>query len=263
VTQTPIARPANLWARLRVPYRLLRVAAATGRWVGAWLLLAPMQAGPGGRARWRRHCMQGWCRSMCRALGVVVRVDGPQPASPRFLVSNHLGYLDIVVLGSLLPAAFVSRADVAGWPVIGPLARWFDTVFLARERKRDLPEVNEQVAARLADGGAIVLFPEGTSTAGEAVQAFRPSLLAPAAAAAVPVHAACLRYGTTLPDAPASLAACWWGDAAFLPHALTLLSLRRIDAEVQFATAPRCSSDRKELAAALQRDVEGLFVPVT
>lgn len=195
---------------------------------------------------------------MCRALGVRVDADQP-PADLRFLVANHLGYVDILVLGSLAPVAFVSRADVAGWPVIGPLARCFDTVFLARERKRDLPQVNAVVAERLASGCALALFPEGTSTDGAAVLPFRPSLLATAADAGLPVHAAALHYATHAPDEPAARSVCWVGDAPFLPHALAMLSVRRIDATVRFARQPRTERDRKRLAAALQADVEAMF----
>ncbi|MFM1873862.1 MAG: hypothetical protein RL398_3284 [Planctomycetota bacterium] len=195
---------------------------------------------------------------MCRVLGVRIEADEP-PADLRFLVANHLGYLDIVVLGSLAPVAFVSRADVADWPLIGPLARCFDTVFLARERKRDLPQVNAVVAERLASGCALALFPEGTSTEGSAVLPFRPSLLATAADAGLPVHAASLHYATHAPDEPASRSVCWVGDAAFVPHVLAMLSLRRIDATVRFSQQPRIDRDRKQLAAALQTDVEATF----
>lgn len=260
---TPIAPVRGPLAHLRAWCRAVCLLAVTGAMVAAWLVGAlPLLPSRAARSRWRRVCMRGWCRGVLWALGVRLAVRGAAPTSARFLVCNHLSYLDVVALGSVLPVAFVSRADVANWPLIGPLARWFDTVFVPREQKRRLPEVNAVVARRVADGCALVVFAEGTTTAGDRVLPLKPSLLEPAVAAGVPVQAACLRYATRPPDAPAAMAVCWVGDAAFAPHGYALLALRRIDAELAFAPTPRIASDRKELAAALDADVRALFTPM-
>jgi len=260
---TPIAPVRGPLAHLRAWRRAVCLLAVTGAMVAAWLVGAlPLLPSRAARSRWRRVCMRGWCRGVLWALGVRLAVRGAAPTSARFLVCNHLSYLDVVALGSVLPVAFVSRADVANWPLIGPLARWFDTVFVPREQKRKLPEVNAVVARRVADGCALVVFAEGTTTAGDRVLPIKPSLLEPAVAAGVPVQAACLRYATRPPDAPAAMAVCWVGDAAFAPHGYALLALRRIDAELAFAPTPRIASDRKELAAALDADVRALFTPM-
>lgn len=260
---TPIAPVRGPLAHLRAWCRAVCLLAVTGAMVAAWLVGAlPLLPSRAARSRWRRVCMRGWCRGVLWALGVRLAVRGAAPTSARFLVCNHLSYLDVVALGSVLPVAFVSRADVANWPLIGPLARWFDTVFVPREQKRRLPEVNAVVARRVADGCALVVFAEGTTTAGDRVLPLKPSLLEPAVAAGVPVQAACLRYSTRPPDAPAAMAVCWVGDAAFAPHGYALLALRRIDAELAFAPTPRIASDRKELAAALDADVRALFTPM-
>lgn len=260
---TPIAPVRGPLAHLRAWRRAACLLAVTGVHVGAWLLGAlPLLPSRSARARWRRACMRRWCRGILWALGVRLEVRGEVPTAARFLVCNHLSYIDVVALGSVLPVAFVSRADVAHWPLIGPLARWFDTVFVPREQKRKLPEVNAVVAQRVADGCALVVFAEGTTTAGDRVLPLKPSLLEPAVAAGVPVQAACLRYATRPPDAPASVAVCWVGDTVFLRHGYALLALRRIDAQLAFAPVARTASDRKELAAALDADVRALFTPM-
>ncbi len=258
--QTPIAPILGPRAHLRAAVRLVGVLAAIATWTIAWLigglLLLPS---PRARRRWRRVCMKTWCRQMLWTLGVRLEVRGATPTGARFVVCNHLSYVDVAVLGAVLPVAFVSRADVAHWPLIGPLARAFDTVFVPREQKRKLPEVNAIVARRVADGCALVVFAEGTTTVGDRVLPLKPSLLEPAATAGVPVQAACIHYATEPPDAPASVSVCWVGDADFVPHGRALLALRRIDARLSFAPTPRTASDRKELAAALDADVRGLF----
>ncbi len=261
--QTPIAPVRGPVAHLRATTRLLGVAAAVATWTLAWLLGALLLLpSPRARRRWRRVCMKAWCRQMLWTLGVRLTVHGAIPADARFVVSNHLSYVDVAVLGAVLPVAFVSRADVAHWPLIGPLARWFDTVFVPREQKRRLPEVNEIVARRVADGCALVVFAEGTTTIGDRVLPLKPSLLAPVVAAGVPVEAACIHYATSPPDAPASISVCWTGDADFAPHGHALLALRRIDARLSFAPQARTASDRKELAAQLDADVRALFEPL-
>jgi 1-acyl-sn-glycerol-3-phosphate acyltransferase len=157
---------------------------------------------------------------------------------------------------------FVSKAEVRDWPGIGWLARRFGTIFVERGRKRALPETNRRIDEALADGEGVVVFPEGTSTRGDQVLPFRPSLLAPAAERGLPVRAASLHYSTLEGDAPASLAVCWWGDAPFLPHLRGLLALRGIEARIAFDSGPVQESDRKELAEKLRRKVNLLFRPV-
>jgi 1-acyl-sn-glycerol-3-phosphate acyltransferase len=259
-----IAPVIGLLPRLRLARRILLCSAVTLTaclfwWAGAVLLLWSRRRRDG----WRRVIMRGWCRWICRVLGVRVRVEGTVPAETQFIICNHLSYLDIAVLGGLADTAFVSRADVAQWPVIGWLAQRFDTVFLERSRKRDLPEVNAIIRARLDRGGILLMFPEGTSGSGDSLLPFKSSLLGPAAGGSFAVAAACLRYRTGPDDPPAKNSVCWWGDMEFAPHARTLLSLSQVDATVRFGREARRASDRKQLTAVLEQDVQQMFEPST
>ncbi len=71
-----------------------------------------------------------WARLLCLCLGVHVRIEGERPPRPAFLAPNHVSYLDVIVLGSLCEGFFVSRADLRRWPVVGPLARLGNTIFI-------------------------------------------------------------------------------------------------------------------------------------
>lgn len=251
-------------ARLRPFLRLSRALAATAWWYGAWWLghLA-LLAAPRTSKRWRRWIMRRWCRALCSAFAVRVELVGSPPPPASLLVANHLSYLDILVLGAHVDAAFVSKAEIAHWPLIGRLARDFDTLFLVRERRRDLPAMNAQIARALGQGIGVVLFPEGTSHRGDTVHEFRPSLLAPAAEDGLEVWAAALSYRTAQGDPPASTHVCWWGDAPFGPHARALARLRGIEARVEFLPHPERHADRKELAQRLHAAVLARFVPVS
>jgi 1-acyl-sn-glycerol-3-phosphate acyltransferase len=203
--------------------------------------------------------MRRWCKLGCAALGVRVTVRGTLPKDAQYLVANHLGYIDILVLGAQANAAFVSRADVEHWPVIGWLAKQFDTVFLERSKKRDLPTVNAGLKERLERGEIIVMFPEGTSSSGEGLLPFRSPLLGPPAEHGSAVAAACIRYATGTGDPAPMNCVAWWGDMDFAAHASAMLSVTRIDATIDFAPTARRDSDRKQLAATLQQDVQALF----
>lgn len=228
-------------------------------WLAVHLALA---LAPAARRRWRRVVFRAWGRVVCPILGVRLEVHGEPPPRPFFLVCNHLSYLDIPLLASRLGARFVSKADVADWPVVGRLARSMGTIFVERERKRRLLGVNDELERALAEGEGVVLFPEGTSTRGDEVRRFRPSLLEPAARGAHPVHCASLSYGTGPGDPPASLAVCWWGGMEFVPHVCALLRLSRIEARIDFAPETVRDPDRKLLAEKSWLEVREHFRPV-
>lgn len=233
----------------------------SGLW-GLWALGLPPAALLGRRMAWRHAILHTWGKGGCWLLGVHVTTHGRPPAGAFLLASNHLSYLDIMVLASRLSCAFVSKAEVAGWPVLGAMARTMGTLFVDRERKRGLAPLVATMRARLEAGEALVLFPEGTSTRGAEVLPFRPSLLEPAAALALPVHACALSYTTPPGEPPAWEAVAWWGDMTFPPHFLGLCALRRIDARVAFAEDPVTSADRKTLARDLEARVRVCFRPM-
>ena len=258
--QPPARTPAG---RLRAARRALLLLVAGALWYALWLAGWPGAALAGRTERWRGWILMTWARAVCAILGMRVEVDGPLPRPPFLLVSNHLSYVDIVLLASRVPCAFVAKAEVRSWPAIGPLAASMGTLFVDRGRKRDVKRVADLVRARLDAGQGVVLFPEGTSTAGDAVAPFRSSLLEPAALAGVPVRWAALTYATPPGEAPARTAVAWWGDMTLGPHLLHLLRLSHFRARVVFGDPPIRDPDRKSLASRLQREVARRFEPLT
>lgn len=196
-------------------------------------------------------------------MNVEVEVVGEVPAPPFLLVSNHLGYFDIVVLASRVDAVFVSKSEVKSWPVVGLMVEGLGTIFVDRSLRTDLPRVIERIERALDSGQGVIMFPEGTSTAGTSVSAFRPSLLEPAARARLPVSTAALSYSTPSGQPSAHLAVCWWGDMTFTDHFLRLLTLPGFSARVAFGREAVRDSDRKRLASRLEDSVRELFVPVS
>ncbi len=265
-TGTEAQLRAGAWARWlgwgRGVRRVALLSVTTGALYGIYLGGYALRRDRIRRAAFRSRMIQRWARTSLWVLGARIRESGPPPESS-LVVSNHLSYLDILVLGSRFPSLFVSKAEVARWPVMGLLARTSGTIFVDRDRKRDLPKVASQIAGELEAGSSVVLFPEGTSSGGADLLPFRPSLLAPAAQTGRPVRYASLRYQAPPGHPPASQCLCWWGDMAFGGHFWALLRLPYFDADVRFGAEPVGGTDRKVLADHLWHAVRNLFEPTT
>ncbi len=197
------------------------------------------------RATW----LQGWCGVLLRRLELEVQVTERLPSElpAGLLVANHLGYLDILILGAQVPLAFVSKAEVRRWPLLGGLAAKAGSIFVDRSRRTELTYVLEAMNPILEAGVPIVFFPEGTTSDGASVGPFHPGLFE-VAAGRWPVFPAAISY--TLPTGSAATEMCYWGSMTFLPHLLNLLTHPRLIARVKLSSARIAGPDRKALARA-------------
>jgi 1-acyl-sn-glycerol-3-phosphate acyltransferase len=200
------------------------------------------------RARWL-HRNSRW---HLKTFGYSADISGEVPTCG-LLVSNHLSYLDILAISTATPAVFVSKADVRRWPLFGWLAKMGGTIFIERERRLHVGQVNEEIESALAAGALVVVFPEGTSSNGETILPFRASLLEPATRGGRNISVSWLHY--ELEDGDALKEVCYWGDDTFFPHLLNLLGKKSVHATLRFATFNRATDDRKELAKQLRAAV--------
>jgi 1-acyl-sn-glycerol-3-phosphate acyltransferase len=191
-----------------------------------------------------------------------VTARGTPPQPPFLLVSNHVSYVDILVLGTQVPCVFVAKSEIDGWPLFGAICRSVDTIYVNRKAKRQLHEVLERIEGKLAAGQGVVIFPEGTSGPGHEVMPFRSPLLHLPARSAHPVHWAAIGYRTPPDAAPLHLAVTWWGDMPLGAHLVELLKLRWIEAPLTFGEVPVARPDRKALADALHREIAAVFSPM-
>lgn len=204
---------------------------------------------------WRKTLFALWARLTRRVIGMRVHVDGPLPDTGSFVVTNHVSYIDVLLLANFLPARFVAKSEVARWPFIGRAARAAGTLFVNRQLKRDVVAVNDDIVKALQHGDAVVLFAEGTSSSGDSVLTLKPSLLNVPATQSLPVSYGAIRYRTPTGYADASQVVCWWGDMEFLPHFVNLLGLPGFDASVKFGATALTDNNRKRLAARLHESI--------
>ena len=196
-------------------------------------------------------------RVLCWVIGLKVQVVGQPSTAPSVLfVSNHSSWLDILVLGSVLQAAFVSKAEVGEWPVAGIIARLGRTIFVSRKRNGTGKEARE-IQDRLAAGDRIILFPEGTSNDGTRVLPFRSSFLT------VAQDAKHLQPISLVYDRLGGLPACrrdrplfaWYGDMDLATHfwRIARRSGARATVLLHEPTDPANFPDRKALTVGSQR----------
>jgi 1-acyl-sn-glycerol-3-phosphate acyltransferase len=241
------------------------------------LILIPLQLAALGLG-WRgatRKLPLWWHRIATRLIGIRVHVHGaPASERPLLIVSNHVSWLDITVLGSVMPLSFISKAEVAKWPVFGLFAKLQRSVFVERDRRSRTGTVAGEIAQRLTDGDVLVLFAEGTSSNGIHVLPFRTALVGAAARAiettgeAVTVQPLAINY-TQLHGLPIGRfhkpRVAWYGDMEMAPHLWWVLKHGELDVDVAFGEplAYGAGADRKAIAARAEAAVRRLVGEAT
>ena len=220
----------------------------------------------------RNRLPRTWHRIALAAIGVRVHVHGRIEARrPLMIASNHVSWLDILVLSSVVDANFVARADLRDWPIVGQLARLQRSIFIRRKERQLARDQADEMASRLNAGDVVVFFPEGTTTSGNRLGELKSSLFAAASSAArfapegvvhvQPVALAYIRvHGMAMGHYNRPLVA-FPGTVELLPHVLEVLRTGAIDVDLRFgrtvAVTPETS--RKDVSAAVRDDLRDML----
>jgi len=211
---------------------------------------------------WRQAAFGAWARAFVKISGMKIEVIGTPPTSPFFLVCNHLSYTDIPALRAVIEGVFVAKGEIEGWFLAGKIVSDMGTVFIDRQNRRDIPRAGSEITKRLEKGEGVIVFPEGTSTKGEAVLPFNSSFFEFAAKADLPVSYASITYRTPNDEPKAADVVCWWEDISFGAHLFRLFQVREFTAVINFGDEPVLKTNRKELATTLWQKVNENFIPV-
>lgn len=175
----------------------------------------------------------------CRLFNLHCVVEGEISASrPTLFLSNHISYLDIFVLGKYIPAYFIAKSEVAGWPILGWLAKVQNTLFFERSSKRVRQQM-QVMTDHFDQKGNLILFPEGTSTNGEHVVPFKSSLLQSAESASEtvliqPVTVSYTRYKNEMMTREIRDQYAWYAKMPFASHFFNALGLAKAEVKVIF-----------------------------
>lgn len=189
------------------------------------------------------HRLAGALGTIARAHDLDVRVRGEVPCGRALIVANHVSYLDPVAILPVCPAIPIAKGDVAGWPLIGAVARGLGVVFVERSDPARRVATLRRIHDLLAWGAPVLNFPEGTTTRGAQVAPFWRGSFGIAQRLDVPVVPVAVRYRD--PDL------AWCGQATFLPHYWRTLQRPRLEVALTFGAAmyPRTGETPEAMAA--------------
>ena len=203
------------------------------------------------KAKSRRDALKThWLKRFSAIVNLCVTKEGELPEPGSLLVSNHISWLDIIVIGQYLPAYFVAKSDILSWPIIGYLSKQGSTIFIRRGDKKHIKATTEKMIWVLKQNSNIIAFPEGTTTKGNEVRSFHASLFQPALLTKSAIQPVALQYrGAAEEHAP------FVGDDDFVSHLIKMLTLNKIEVRLIFLPAINSSGKNRHAVSLETRDM--------
>lgn len=209
-----------------------------------------------------------FCRWLIAILNAEVKViNGPSSSDKFLLVSNHMGFLDILLLASTRSMVFVTSNEMRETPFLGLLCEMGGSIFVERRSRTKILEEMKGIVGVLKKGFRVVLYPEATSTNGEKVWPFKRTLMMAAAHAQVPIQPVVINYREINGD-EFNLKwrdhVCWYGDTPFAVAMWKTLTLKSVKAEIEYLEQIHATpeDDRGLIADKAHALVSAKFVPV-
>lgn len=231
------------------PWRLFNIVVHIVR--GLWLARIAYVDRP---ATERDEAVRHWSQQLLKVLGVTLVVKGHPRPGAKLVVSNHVSWLDIVAINSVVPSRFVSKAEVAAWPVVGYMVTAAGTLYLQRERRRDAMRVLGLMSDALREGYTVAVFPEGTTGDGHHLLHFHANMLQSAIDAKEPVQPLALRYSDEANDI--SPAAAFVGDTTLWQSLWGVITARQLTVRVTVMPLQAVDhADRRALAELLSTQI--------
>jgi 1-acyl-sn-glycerol-3-phosphate acyltransferase len=252
----------TLPARLRLAGRLSAFVAATSYQLGR-LEYERALTEPNGKGSVTHKHVSLWARRLCRIFQVEARACGAYLADGavypgrdargigRVFIFNHRSGLDILLTLSFFEAYIVSRADLAGWPLIGVGAQRVGTLFVDRSSAKSGAAVLARMTRALKEGSGVSIYPEGTAFEGDEVRPLHPGAFRAAQRAGAEIVPVGLCYAD-----PRTV----YGDESFLAHMERVAVMDRVVAAIEvgepFASDAPLDALRKKGREELQRLVD-------
>lgn len=208
-----------------------------------------------------RYTIQ-WAAGIRDIMNVHTHIHGDLPESKGvLLVSNHLGYLDIIVHASFMGVRFAPKKEIRTWPILGPYLGLSQPVWIDRKNKTKSQETLREFEKTLELEVPLIVYPEGTSTDGlHGLLPFKSTPFEAAIKDNRPIQPVITRY--KVPEGFMNPA--WFGDQELLPHVWELLGIPEFHADVYLLPLiyPNQFADRKQLAEAVREKMLELYLRV-
>ena len=207
----------------------------------------------------REMRVQAWALQLLALWGIHLQVIGqPVTAGPALMVSNHISWLDILVIHAARYCRFVSKSDIRAWPLVGALATGAGTLYIERASRKDALRMVHDMADAMREGDVVAVFPEGTTSDGLSLLPFHANLIQSAIAAQAPVQPMSLKF-VDARSGEMTLAPCYIGNDTLLGSVWRTLTAPPITAVVHFGPPQQAEGrERRAWAQALREEVERL-----
>ena len=197
----------------------------------------------------KKKFIKSWSSTLLKILNINLNVDKDinniLSSNNYLIVSNHISWLDIFLINSIYPVTFLSKASVASWPLIGPLTKSADTIFIDRKKLSAIKDSADQIEYNLKKTGSVYFFPEGTASDGSYLLPFKSNLFQTAINTNKNILPICIQYTyqNKFTKAPS-----YCGDMSLLKSLLNLIRLKNISAKLTILPTIKCKQSRKDLA---------------
>ncbi len=201
--------------------------------------------------------IQTWLHRSAEIIGIDIRVHGTVTKSPVFVVANHISWLDIIIISSVFPVSFLSKAEIRSWPIIGTLAAKAGTLFIHRGSKNGAAEAIELMKVKLQAGHSVASFPEAKTTEGTSVKIFHARLFSAAIETKTPIQPVALRYPATDDHSNAKINPIvpYVEDPNLVRHAFRIMCAKRTIAEVTLCDPLKINDQLRKDLAQSARDI--------
>ena len=247
--------------RIVVKFILLAGLAVAGLTLMGLFATKAKRGAEGEISQKQKSIRQWWLKKVVRIVGLRLDVNGeaPQKNHSALWVCNHVSWLDIPVVGSE-GVAFLSKAEIRKWPVIGWLGEKGGTVFIKRGGKGASEIASKKIAQKIQANDSVLVFPEATTTDGKDVKRFHARIFAPAIDHGLPIQPIALRYLDKKGHHHPKIA---WGDESFMANLITILGESTIHVELTFLPVINSKnfSERKQLANQAYEQIRNVVRP--
>ncbi len=193
--------------------------------------------------KWIAFFTQAWGRVTCMVFNIQIRIEGDTSIKPgSLIVANHVGSPDIYVLSACFQGFFVSKSEIANWPLLGWLVRLGKTVFADRSKRHQVKSLIQEIEQRLKNDQCVILFPEAQATEGKDVVPFKSAVFEAAVLANRPVVPVEIHYHD---DHKPTIA--YYGES-FINHIMVLLKVPSLLASVTILSKIPPGLERQALA---------------
>lgn len=222
--------------------RIIRVVLHTFVGIGITALALPFV----GKAT-RLSLTRWWCKCLLNCFNIKVITRGSLPdnsLTSAMFVANHISWVDIHSINSIIPLRFIAKIEVESWPVFGYLVSKSGTLFINRNIRKDAARIIEMTTNSLADGDNVCFFPEGTTTDGTHILPFKSSIVQAAINTQAKIYPVAIFYA--LPNGNANIEMAYAGETTMIESMLKVFNLKAPVVELHFLTPIDCHGQTRQ-----------------